>query len=216
MDALVIAEIPIGNDCGHSRLWLQNFLSPQASCSSILQFSVDNYRIVGCSSRRAQLPTNCNLWLPQWPYKWDELFECDLQPKASGPNCKKKTFPETSCCYSKWPMNRMPVSSQKPRIVPIHQAKLLESACQSPRNQLFFEILRACYGQTKPKCWNPRAKSTTNLLFWGFLRFWRLLIQAKKSVFRKIQKHQQILLLRKPETQNCLECACIPPINELP
>ena len=90
MDALVIAEIPIENDCGHSRLWLQNFLSPQASCSSILQFSVDNYRIVGCSSRRAQLPTNCNLWLPQWPYKWDELFECDLQPKASGPNCKKK------------------------------------------------------------------------------------------------------------------------------
>ena len=89
MDALVIAEMPIENDWGHSRLWLQNFLSPQASCSSILQFSVDNYRIVGCSSRRAQLPTNCNLWLPQWPYKWDELFECDLQPKASGPNCKK-------------------------------------------------------------------------------------------------------------------------------
>ena len=92
---------------------------------------------------------------------------------------------------------------------------------------------------TKPNCWNLHASPleisyflrfwepamgkpiqsaeihVQNLLFWGFLRFWRLLIQAKKSVFGKIQKHQQILLLRKPETQNCLECACIPPINEL-
>ena len=37
----------------------------------------------------------------------------------------------------------------------------------------------------------------------------------KISFHKKIQNHQQILLLKKPETRNCPECACIPSINEL-
>ena len=53
------------------------------------KFWITLYRIVGCSSRCAQLPTTFNLRLPHWLNKWDELFECDFQPKASGPDCKK-------------------------------------------------------------------------------------------------------------------------------